>query len=261
MQLSEHPDSSLGRQYKSLSDLVYQRLRTHILWGTIRPGSILSIRKLSEQFGVSPMPVRDAVRRLATEELVEVAPRSSTRVARVSPERVKEIFEVRSRLEALAARLAVQHLGPAELASLEKLPRKLDRAAAANRAEDWHRLNEELHLLIFRKCGNSLLRRLTQDLWERNFRHFTGRAATQAKFRLRRSKEHRRIVDALMRRDPDEVEAAWRDHVWQSGIETEEYLRSLAAKTVARDDGKRAGASGRVRAVREMPSDHAAPGR
>jgi DNA-binding GntR family transcriptional regulator len=239
MQPPEPLDNSLGREYKSLSELVYQRLRDHILWGTIRPGSILSVRKLSEQFGVSPMPVRDAVRRLATEDLVEVAPRSSTRVARVSPERVKEMFEVRSRLEAFAARLAVAHLTPAELTYLEKLPDKLDCAAAANRSEEWHQLNEKLHLLIFRKCGNSLLWRMTQDLWERNFRHLSGRAATQAKFRHRRSREHRRIVSALMRRDPDEVEAAWRDHVWQSGIETVEYLRSLTLTVEAPKDGGR----------------------
>jgi DNA-binding GntR family transcriptional regulator len=239
MQPPEPLDSSLGRQYKSLSELVYQRLRNHILWGTIRPGSILSVRKLSEQFGVSPMPVRDAVLRLATEDLVEVAPRSSTRVARVSPERVKEMFEVRSRLEAFAARLAVPHLTPADLIYLEKLPERLDCAAAANRAEEWHRLNEELHLFIFQKCGNSLLQRMTQDLWERNFRHLSGRAATQAKFRHRRSKEHRRIVNALIRRDSNDVEAAWRDHVWQSGIETVEYLRLLTLEAEASNDGKR----------------------
>lgn len=226
-------DGSLGRQYKSLSELVYRRLRDQILWGTIPSGSLLSVRKLSERLGVSPMPVRDALRRLATDELVDVAPRSSTRVVQVSPERVKEIFEVRSRLEALAARLAVLHLTAADITYLGKLPEKLDCAAATNRAEEWHRLNQELHQLIFRKCGNSLLQRMTQDLWERNFRHFTGRAVTQAKFRRRRSKEHRRIVSALMRRDPDEVEAAWRDHVWQSGIETVEYLRTIASKASA----------------------------
>ncbi|MBI4574463.1 MAG: GntR family transcriptional regulator [candidate division NC10 bacterium] len=233
MRPPEPLDGSLGRQYQSLSELVYRRLRDQILWGAIPPGSILSVRKLSERLGVSPMPVRDALRRLATDELVDVAPRSSTRVARVSPERVKEMFEVRSGLEALAARLAVPHLTAADIAYLEKLPEKLDCAAAANRAEEWHRLNQELHLLIFRKCGNSLLQRMTQDLWERNLRHFTGRAVTQAKFRRRRSKEHRRIVSGLMRRDPDEVEAAWRDHVWQSGIETVEYLRTLAPKAAA----------------------------
>jgi len=223
-------DGSLGRHYKSLGELVYQRLRHEILWGTMKPGSILSLRTLSEQFGVSPMPVRDAVRRLATEGLVEVSPRSSTRVARISPEGVKEVFEVRSRLEALAARLATRHLTSADISHLKQLSNKLDQAAPTNSAEEWHRLNQELHLLIFRKCGNSLLQRMTQDLWEQNFRLFTSRVATQVRFRLRRSKEHRRIVNAIMRCDPDEVEAAWRDHVWQSGIETEKYLRSLASK-------------------------------
>jgi len=240
-------NSSLGRQYKSLSELVYRRLRGQILLGSILPGSTLSVRKLSEQLGVSPMPVREALQRLATEELVEVAPRSSTRVARLSPERVKEMFEVRSRLEALAARLSVRHLTPADLIYLGKLPERLDRAASSNRADEWQRLNQELHMLVFRKCGNSLVQRMTQDLWERNLRHFTGRVATQADFRRRRSKEHRRIVSALTRRDPDAVEAAWRDHVWQSGIETVEWLRSLAAKAEASGNDERIGRlSGRV---------------
>jgi DNA-binding GntR family transcriptional regulator len=144
-------NSSLGRQYKSLSELVYRRLRGQILLGSILTGSTLSVRKLSEQLGVSPMPVRDALQRLATEELVEVAPRSSTRVARLSPERVQEMFEVRSRLEALAARQSVARLTAADLEYLGKLPERLDRAATSNRSEEWQRLNQELHTLIFRK--------------------------------------------------------------------------------------------------------------
>ena len=241
MQVAEPLNNSLGRQYKSLSELVYRSLREQILWGTIAPGSVLSVRKLSERFGVSPMPVRDALQRLAAEELVEVAPRSSTRVARLSPERVRETFEIRSRLEAFAARLSVPHLTASDLTFLKKLPEKLDAAAAANHAEEWARLNQELHLLVFRKCGNSLLHRMTQDLWERNLRHFTGRAATQARFRRRRSEEHRRIVSALLRRDPDEVETAWRDHVWQSGIETVEFLGSLATRAGGSGNDDRGG--------------------
>ena len=239
MRRPEPLDESLGRQYKSLSELVYRRLRDQIVWGTIPPGSTLSVRKLSERLGVSPMPVRNALQRLAAEEWVEVTPRSSTRVTQVSPERVQEMNEVRSRLEALAARLAAPHLTAEELTHLKALLGKLDRAAAADRAEEWHGLNQEMHQLIFRRCGNSLVRRMAQDLWERNFRNLSGRAATQAKFRRRRAKEHRRIVSALMRRDPDRVEAAWRDHVWQSGIETVEYLRSLTVKGGDSDNGRR----------------------
>ncbi len=226
-------DGSLGRQYKSLSELVYHRLRDQILWGVIPPGSILSVRKLSERLGVSPMPVRDALRRLATDELVDVAPRSSTRVMQISLERVQEMFEVRSCLEALAARLAVAHLTSADIEGLKRFQKRLDVAASQDRPEEWHHWNQEVHLLIFRKCGNSLLQRMAQDLWERNFRHFTGRAVTQAGFRQRRSTEHRRIFRAMLRRDPDATEAAWRNHVRQAEVEAVEYLRSLTFKASA----------------------------
>jgi DNA-binding GntR family transcriptional regulator len=199
---------------------------------------MLSVRKLSERLAVSPMPVRDALRRLATDELVDVAPRSSTRVTQISLERVQEVIEVRCCLEALAARLAVAQLTPSDVERLKRFQKRLDLAAVQDRPEEWHRWNQEFHLLILRKCGNTLLQRMTQDLLERSFRHSTGRAVTQAGFRDRRSKEHRRILRAILRRDPDATEAAWRDHLLQSGIETVDYLRTLTPSATT-TDGKR----------------------
>jgi DNA-binding GntR family transcriptional regulator len=193
------------------------------------------------------MPVRDALRRLATDELVEVSPRSSTRVTHISPERVQEMAEIRSCLEALAARLAVSHLTPRDIAQLKRFQQRLDLAAVQDRPEEWHRWNQEFHLFIFRKCGNGLLRRMAQDLFEQNFRHFTGRVVTQAGFRQRRSKEHQRILRAILRRDADATAAAWGDHVRQSEKEVVEYLRFLMSQTPASNDGKPPGRrSGRI---------------
>ena len=97
--LAPGPASSppLPSRPPSLNELVYAELRRQILWGEIAAGSTLSVRRLSEQFRVSPMPVRDAIRRLEVEDLVEVTPRSATRVSLVSPDAVREIAEVRSR--------------------------------------------------------------------------------------------------------------------------------------------------------------------
>jgi DNA-binding GntR family transcriptional regulator len=240
-------NSSLGRHYKSLNELVYQQLRDQILWGKIPPGSMLSVRKLSERLAVSPMPVRDALRRLATDELVEVSPRSSTRVTQVSPEGVQEMSEVRSCVESRAAALAVAHLTPADNERLKSCLKKLEDAASQDRPEEWIKWNRQFHLLMYGKCGNTLLRRMAQDLWERNLRQFTGRAVTQAGFRRRRSKEHRRILRAILRRDPEATEAAWRHHVYQSGMESAEYLRRLMSQTPASNDGKPPGRrSGRI---------------
>ena len=222
--------TALGKQYESLSDLVYRHLRDQILWGTLPPGSRLSLRGLADHLGVSPMPVRDALRRLATEELVEVAPRSSTRVAQISLDTIREMFEVRTYLEPLAGRLAVAHLTSADLERLQRYQDKLEKATSQHHPEEWHRWNQEFHLFIFRKCGNHLLRRMTESLWNRNFRHLTGRVVTQADFRERRAKEHRQMLQAFRRRDADAVEAAYRRHMVQSGIATMQFLRTLVPK-------------------------------
>jgi DNA-binding GntR family transcriptional regulator len=222
----------LGFQYKSLSDLVYRRLRDQIIWGIIRPGSILSVRKLAEELAVSPMPVREALLRLALEELVDVSPRSSTRVTRISLDCVREICEMRNYLEPLAARLAVPHLTPTDLKHIRQWLKKMDAAAVKDRPEDWHRWNQELHGLMFRKCGNSFLERVARDMWERNLRHFTAGALAKPGFRARRGAEHRRILKAIEKGDPEATEAAWRDHTTQSGVETLEYLHVLHANGV-----------------------------
>jgi hypothetical protein len=73
---------------------------------------------------------------------------------------------------------------------------------------------------------------MTDGLWDRSIRHFSARVLSQAHFRRVRHKEHQRILQAIVSRDPDQVEQVWRDHVYQSGLETVEYLRSLAVSSI-----------------------------
>jgi DNA-binding GntR family transcriptional regulator len=212
----------------SLNELVYAELRRQILWGEITAGEVLSVRRLSARFQVSPMPVRDAIRRLAVEELVEVTPRSATRVSPISPETVREIAEVRSGLEALGARLALPQLTGADVARLRELLRAMQAAATRNEPEAWHDANAEFHRVVIHRSGNRLLTRMTEGLWDRSIRHFSGRVLSQASFRRRREREHQAILQAIVRRDAEALEQAWRQHVYQSGLETVEYLRALA---------------------------------
>jgi DNA-binding GntR family transcriptional regulator len=222
------PARPLETRPQSLNEVVYAELRRQILWGEIGAGSTLSVRRLSEQFRVSPMPVRDAIRRLEAEDLVEVTPRSSTRVSLVSPDAVREIAEVRSRLESLAARLAVPNLRAADIRRLRELLRTMQSAATRNDTEAWHQANAEFHRVVVHQSGNRLLIRMTDGLWDRSIRHFSARVLSQAHFRRLRHREHQRIVQAIVSRDADDVERVWRDHVHQSGLETVDYLRSVA---------------------------------
>jgi DNA-binding GntR family transcriptional regulator len=241
MAAHKRPESAPGKPYKSLSSVVYERLRHEIVWGVIPPGSTLSLRKLAEELSVSLMPVRDALHRLATDELVEVRPRAATRVVPISIERITEMFEVRTRLESLAGRLATAHLTVADLRRLKNCQQKLESAGARGHAEGWHKWNQEFHLLIFRKCGNALLQRMTQNLWDRNVRLFTARVVTQAAFRNRRSAEHRQIIAALEHRDADTVEAAYHHHMVHSGAETIAFLRTLISQMSNESDQRGVG--------------------
>ncbi len=231
MRADRKSKDSLGENCRGLNDLVYQRLRHEMLWGSIKPGSVLSVRKLAGEFGVSTMPVRDALRRLAIEGMVNATPRSSTRVAETSIESIREIYEVRGRLEPLAARLAVGHLTPVDIRFLRRCDDKQESAASANRLLEWHRWNRDFHFLIFRRCGNGLLQRMCQDTLDRNFRLFSARALAEPGFCDRRVEEHKRILRAIERGSPDAIEAAWREHVVQSGMETLAGLRDLYPET------------------------------
>ena len=202
---------------------------------------------------MSPMPVRDAIRRLEHEDLVEVTPRSATRVSLVSPDAVREIAEVRSRLEALAARLAVPNLTSADVKRLRELLRAMQGAATRNDPEAWHQGNAEFHRVVIHRSGNRLLTRMTDGLWDRSIRHFSARVLSQAHFRRLRHKEHQRIVQAIVNRDPDEVEQVWRDHVYQSGLETVDYLRSLAM-SAAPQAARRGPVGGPLRPTDRQPS-------
>ncbi len=234
---------AIGRGYGSLSQIIYRQLRDQILWGAITPGDPLTVRGLAERLAVSPMPVRDALRQLAAEELVEITPRSSTRVAHISLRTIQELFLLRRCLEPLAARLAVPNLTVFDIRRLRGFQEKLENAASADNPEAWHRWNQEFHLFVFRKSENTQLERIAQNLWDRNFLHFSGRAVTQAGFRERRAEEHREILHAFEARDAEVADSAWRLHMERSEVETVEFLRQLlppAARRESRPPTKRA---------------------
>jgi DNA-binding FadR family transcriptional regulator len=111
--------------------------------------------------------------------------------------------------------------------------REAHAAPTRNDPEAWHQANAEFHRVVIHRSGNRLLTRMTDGLWDRSIRHFSARVLSQAQFRRLRHQEHQRIVEAIVNRDPDEVEQVWRDHVYRSGLETVDYLRSLAMGAAA----------------------------
>ncbi len=152
--------SKLGAIKKvRLADSVYQSLVEAILTGRLAAGSALSEVALAEELGVSRTPVHEAVRRLIIDELIEVLPNRTLRVAQLSRQGIFEVYEMRKLLEPAATKLACRNLSDADLtqmrAELDELKQTEDDEPWARRAIDF---DIRFHQQIADVCGNSRLR-------------------------------------------------------------------------------------------------------
>ncbi|MFJ4643776.1 GntR family transcriptional regulator [Streptomyces bobili] len=141
----------------AVRERVLATLRQEIISGLLHPGDRLVERELAERFGVSRVPVREAIRALVAEGFVLFETPRRTVVRRLSPTDVKELFELREALEVYAAGLAASRATPEALTELREL---LDLAAGATRAGDAEAItdiNTRFHDRILALAGNSLL--------------------------------------------------------------------------------------------------------
>jgi DNA-binding GntR family transcriptional regulator len=137
-------------QYRTLQDLTTERLREAILAGAFSPGQRLHHDALANQFGVSRMPVRQALRVLESEGLVELRPHRGAVVVALRPEDVTKIFEVRALLEARAAVLAAPNIRDDDLARLRGFLEAMEHACSD---EQFLALNMQFHMTIYHASG------------------------------------------------------------------------------------------------------------
>lgn len=145
--------------------LIRQALREKILSGRLRPRTRLRVRDLAAEFGVSPTPVREALRMLESDGLVVITPNSSVEVASMSAREVEEFFFIRGHLEALATEAAVGNLTPRNLAELRKLNAAMTDAAERGDGLEYAALNKRFHSAIYDSCPYPRLIRLIGDMW------------------------------------------------------------------------------------------------
>jgi DNA-binding GntR family transcriptional regulator len=187
------------------SHAIYRALRERILSNDIRPGTRLVMRDVANQYRASDIPVREALRMLERDGLVETAPYRGARVTTLTAKEVKETYFIRSHLESIATGLAAERITDAELTELDSLMAAMREAVDAQDGPTFSDLNQEFHRRIVASCGNDMLRELTMDIWQRHsgfqrvFRMVPERLAIS-------QHEHEGIMDAV--RDHDAERAA-----------------------------------------------------
>ena len=175
-------------------------LRELIVDGRLAPGERLSERELGSRFGISRTPLREALRLLASERLVDLAPRRGARVALLDRDTIEDVFPVLKCLERLAVDLACRNLDDARIEALSQL---VDKLAAAVRKRDKRRffgLSEEFYGAIFQAAGNRTLSashaQLSAQVRRARFSSMQGEAEWGEALR-----EHQRLLRALKSRN------------------------------------------------------------
>jgi DNA-binding GntR family transcriptional regulator len=221
-----------------------------IVSGELEPGTVLRQEQLSERFGVSRTPIREALRLLAALGLVSFVPNRGVRVRTVSRDELHEAFMVRAELESLATELAATKMTPESLAELDAAEKRFSRLTQELRSRepgeerrtvmgDWVRANHAFHDVIYRVAEAPLVEELAKSAR----RTFSGPAVWAPGdhsidgLYLRNDEQHRAIRSALAAGSPAGARQLAREHVLSSFEMLETILEQVGAQP--RDWGKK----------------------
>lgn len=204
-----------GKAPPTVANYVLQSIREAIMEGKYASGDKLDQRTLADEFGVSLIPVREALRQLEAEGLVKSYPHRGAFVAELSIDELKEIYLIRASLEGLATQLAVLNLSSR---GLDRLGELIDEMEQATIDEDFDRLldlNREFHFSIYEAAEKPLLLQLVSSLWDRSTLYrrlytYLAERATQA------LEEHKAIYAACTAGDAEAASNAVRVNVNQT---------------------------------------------
>jgi len=192
---------------------LYRAIRERILSGAYGPGYRVVIDALAEEFEVSALPVREAIRRLEAEGLVIYRPNAGAQVAPADPGLFLEELTVLAVLEAYATALAAPAMGKREIARLTEINDSMAGAMERFDALSFGRLNQEFHAVIYECCPNAALVDLLRDV-ARRLDAIRRTVFVQIPYRGSASvSEHRDLLKLIARKAPaQEIEAAARRH-------------------------------------------------
>ncbi len=200
---------------RQITDEVYNLLREKIIAWELSPGQRIAVDEIAGQLGVSRTPLKDALSKLESEGLIEIRPRRGTFVTQLTPDDVRETFEVREALEIKACELLEGKLDDARIAELRAVNEKFT-GPGISLAEN-ARLDAHFHFLLVKFCGNTHL----LDIYSRLNAHLQiARIHYQSDHWMHRLRiareEHAAIVDAFADNRTDVATALLREHIRSS---------------------------------------------
>ena len=190
--------------HRTKEEYVYDTLRTAITRCELEPGEKLVIDSLSASLGVSPIPIRSALKRLEAEGFVEITPHTGATVSEISLDIVTEIFLLLESLENVAFSVAASRATESDLTHLRQLMSEMEAAIKAGNPDHWYDLNNQFHLAIAQMSRMKMLIRFTKRALDSRdrLRHFYLESFINSRMSEAHT-EHCRMIELLEDRDSD----------------------------------------------------------
>nr|WP_246814574.1 GntR family transcriptional regulator [Ferrimonas balearica] len=206
-------------------------LQNAIIQGDLAPGSKINEQELAARYGVSRGPLREALQRLEQRRLVERIPHVGATVVRLTPEKLRDLYQVRAELEAMACRLAAQRITPSQINALTEL---LDRQQVVFSQPELPPIQDDIdfHFGLIQASGNStLITTLTGDLYYQL--QMYRNQCSSGRRPLEALAQHRRILDAVAQGDGELAALLMRRHIEAGARHTAQLLRQTMEELTA----------------------------
>ena len=195
-----------------LRDVVCKTLRSAILDGTLQPGTRLMELHLAAQLGVSRTPVREAIRLLEMDSLVDMHPRRGAVVAQISASDLRDVLEVRQALEELAVRKACRNMDTETLAQLEEAEKVFEDSLRKNSLSKRAEADVAFHTIITEASHNQRLKKLLTAIREQIYRYRLENLKDKDNYPTLIA-EHKALIEAFRAGDEDGAAAVILNHI------------------------------------------------
>lgn len=223
-----------ARDETSLHDEILARLRDYIVEGHVADGGRLSERQLCEMLGVSRTPLREALKVLAAEGLVELLPNRGARVRPLGAADIHELFDLMGGLEGLAGRLACEKISDEDVEKIEQFHHEMYGFYMRQDMQGYFRMNQLIHRAIVDAAANATLHATYESLAGRIRRvRFSANFARKRERWSEAMREHELILDALRRRAGSELSDILFQHLRNKGAAAIAYFAESQPPTAS----------------------------
>jgi DNA-binding GntR family transcriptional regulator len=220
---------------KLLSEDIAESIKTAIIKGKFKPGQKISEGELAESMGISRTPLREAFRKLENEGFIKIIPRKGAVVVDIDTEEAINLYEIKSTLEGLAARLAAANMKEKDIGKLERVNEELKELIDKNDLESFYRMHTRFHEGFVKLCGNKRLIQMISNLND-HFNRFGIISLTLPGQFEKAIEQHEEIIKAYKSGDPNLVEKRVKTNVMTGGRVLVDHLTRIQEQEVEEEE-------------------------